>query len=176
MYLEMPILTPVRAATVLALDAARDGLTLSATAHAIEAPLSSAQRALGDLVGTGAVAIERRHYRPSAGYPWKALVTIAAREIDPALLGRLRRRAAVADARIPTSSRDAIGALPVTDLVKNALILAVERIVERAHPARIVVFGSQARGEAGSDSDIDLLVIEDVVTDRQAAKNGRAHV
>jgi predicted nucleotidyltransferase len=37
----------------------------------------------------------------------------------------------------------------------------VRRIVETAHPARIILFGSRARGEARPDSDIDLLVIAD---------------
>ena len=35
----------------------------------------------------------------------------------------------------------------------------VARIVEAAHPQRIVLFGSAARGEAGRHSDIDLLVV-----------------
>jgi uncharacterized protein len=35
----------------------------------------------------------------------------------------------------------------------------VERIVERFHPVRIVLFGSHARGDAKPDSDIDLLVV-----------------
>jgi predicted nucleotidyltransferase len=33
-----------------------------------------------------------------------------------------------------------------------------ERIVREFHPARIVLFGSRARGDAGPDSDVDLLV------------------
>ena len=35
----------------------------------------------------------------------------------------------------------------------------VQRIVETAHPLRIVLFGSAARGEMGEDSDLDVLVI-----------------
>ena len=35
----------------------------------------------------------------------------------------------------------------------------VERIVDRFHPLRIVLFGSQGRGGAGPDSDVDLLVV-----------------
>lgn len=31
-------------------------------------------------------------------------------------------------------------------------------IVERFHPRRIVLFGSHARGDAGPDSDLDLMV------------------
>lgn len=37
----------------------------------------------------------------------------------------------------------------------------VGRIVEVAEPERIILFGSAARGDAGHDSDIDLLVIKD---------------
>ncbi len=35
----------------------------------------------------------------------------------------------------------------------------VQRIVSMAHPLRIIVFGSSARGEAGRHSDIDLLIV-----------------
>ena len=35
----------------------------------------------------------------------------------------------------------------------------VRRIVERFHPERIILFGSHARGTAGSHSDVDLLVV-----------------
>ncbi len=33
------------------------------------------------------------------------------------------------------------------------------RIVERFDPEKIILFGSHARGEAGPDSDVDLLVV-----------------
>lgn len=35
----------------------------------------------------------------------------------------------------------------------------VRRIVAMFHPEKIILFGSHARGEAGPDSDIDLLVV-----------------
>jgi predicted nucleotidyltransferase len=35
----------------------------------------------------------------------------------------------------------------------------VKRIVKKFHPEQIILFGSQARGNAGPDSDIDLLVV-----------------
>jgi predicted nucleotidyltransferase len=35
----------------------------------------------------------------------------------------------------------------------------VKRIVKRFHPEQIILFGSQARGDAGPDSDIDLLIV-----------------
>lgn len=45
-----------------------------------------------------------------------------------------------------------------TPLVPPELL---NRIVDYFHPRRIILFGSRARGEAGPDSDIDLLVILD---------------
>jgi predicted nucleotidyltransferase len=48
--------------------------------------------------------------------------------------------------------------------------LMVLEIVTRFHPERIILFGSQARGEAKPDSDIDLLVImPDEVNRREVA-------
>jgi len=41
------------------------------------------------------------------------------------------------------------------DILKEA----TARLVERFHPERIILFGSQARGTADRDSDVDLLVI-----------------
>ncbi len=35
----------------------------------------------------------------------------------------------------------------------------VQRLAEAFHPERIYLFGSQARGDAGTDSDYDLLLI-----------------
>jgi predicted nucleotidyltransferase len=38
----------------------------------------------------------------------------------------------------------------------------VKRIVKDFNPAQVILFGSQARGDAGPDSDVDLLVVMDV--------------
>lgn len=35
----------------------------------------------------------------------------------------------------------------------------VKRIVRKHHPEKIILFGSRARGDAGTDSDVDLLVV-----------------
>ena len=35
----------------------------------------------------------------------------------------------------------------------------VKRIVQMFHPEQVILFGSHARGEAGPDSDVDLLVV-----------------
>ena len=55
-----------------------------------------------------------------------------------------------------TPTVGAIGALDV-DLVKR-LRASVLRVID---PVMLVVFGSQARGTAGPDSDVDLLGIDD---------------
>jgi uncharacterized protein len=55
----------------------------------------------------------------------------------------------------------------LADMVKRETIDAAVRILaEAARPARIVLFGSHARGDAREDSDVDLLVIEPQVEDR----------
>lgn len=43
----------------------------------------------------------------------------------------------------------------------------VRRIVEVAHPERIILFGSAARDEMGPDSDLDLLVVKSGVPHRR---------
>jgi predicted nucleotidyltransferase len=44
----------------------------------------------------------------------------------------------------------------------------VELIVQRFHPERVILFGSHARGEAGPDSDVDLLVVTPVEGPKRA--------
>lgn len=47
----------------------------------------------------------------------------------------------------------------IDSTVKRAMADMVRRIVERFHPETIILFGSRARGDANSDSDVDLLVV-----------------
>ncbi|MBI5119090.1 nucleotidyltransferase domain-containing protein [Candidatus Poribacteria bacterium] len=44
-------------------------------------------------------------------------------------------------------------------IVTETLDKIVERIKERFHPEKIILFGSYAQGEATEDSDIDLLIV-----------------
>ena len=43
--------------------------------------------------------------------------------------------------------------------IREQIQKMVDRIIERFHPERIILFGSHARGNAGADSDVDLLVV-----------------
>lgn len=43
--------------------------------------------------------------------------------------------------------------------IEAAIGEMVRRIVERFHPEKIILFGSHAHGDAGPDSDVDLLVV-----------------
>jgi predicted nucleotidyltransferase len=45
---------------------------------------------------------------------------------------------------------------------------AVRRLVEAAHPRKVILCGSRARGEPQEDSDVDLLVVEGETKDRVA--------
>ncbi len=43
--------------------------------------------------------------------------------------------------------------------VRQTIQAMVRRLVERFNPDQIILFGSHARGTAGPDSDVDLLVV-----------------
>ncbi len=49
-----------------------------------------------------------------------------------------------------------------TASVQEKIQEMVRRIVEQCHPEKIILFGSYARGTAGPDSDVDLLVVKNV--------------
>ncbi len=44
---------------------------------------------------------------------------------------------------------------------------AIKRLVEKFHPEKIILFGSQARGTADSRSDVDLLIISPIKEKRR---------
>src|SRR5271170_4764756 len=44
-----------------------------------------------------------------------------------------------------------------TTSIQTHIDRMVKRIVKKFHPELIILFGSQARGDAGPDSDVDLL-------------------
>ncbi|HQE91824.1 MAG TPA: nucleotidyltransferase domain-containing protein [Anaerolineae bacterium] len=53
---------------------------------------------------------------------------------------------------------------------ENVIAAMIKRIVQQFDPLRIILFGSQARGDAGPWSDVDLLIVlPEVANKREAA-------
>lgn len=48
----------------------------------------------------------------------------------------------------------------MTELTDSTLQEMVDIIVEEVHPQKIVLFGSQARGDTNADSDVDLMIVD----------------
>lgn len=63
-------------------------------------------------------------------------------------------------------SADRHGGLVAPD--ESHVRTVVARICERFRPARVILFGSAARGDARPGSDLDVLVVFDQVDDRRA--------
>ncbi len=51
---------------------------------------------------------------------------------------------------------------------ETTVLRAVNQLLEAAPGATVIVFGSQARGDAVDDSDLDILVVEPHLQDRHA--------
>lgn len=52
--------------------------------------------------------------------------------------------------------------------VQSAIQEITRRLINAAQPTKLILFGSFARGSAGPDSDIDILVIEKKVESKHA--------
>jgi predicted nucleotidyltransferase len=60
----------------------------------------------------------------------------------------------------------ATASTPIWAPTPEKMQAAVERLVAVAQPTKIILFGSQARGDADEHSDVDLLVIKQHVANR----------
>lgn len=159
-----PTLTEPAAAAVIVIDEA-GGASLSDLARASGRALSTMQRGIASLIAGGVVRRTTPRgplvFRPDA--PTRAL-----REVAEWTLGRGRTRS-LTDAAAGLKGKRA-GALPPTvrgRAVRDHLPKAIEQIVAAYDPYRVILFGSQARGDAGPDSDVDLLVVFDDKVDRR---------
>jgi predicted nucleotidyltransferase len=56
--------------------------------------------------------------------------------------------------------------------VRDAWAQTIKRIATTYHPRRVILFGSQARGDADPDSDVDLLVVFDDERDGRERRVG----
>lgn len=70
----------------------------------------------------------------------------------------------------PGAFEPAVAAMGYLDAMTNESLVAEagRRLAEAAPDARVILFGSHARGDAGPESDLDLLVIEPEVPRRRA--------
>lgn len=56
------------------------------------------------------------------------------------------------------------------NIVRAQIQQMVERIVAQFQPEKIILFGSHARGDAGLDSDVDLLIVMPVEGSKRAKR------
>jgi predicted nucleotidyltransferase len=59
---------------------------------------------------------------------------------------------------------------PASATLREFLRSIVDEVVAAADPAKLILFGSVARGEAGPDSDLDLLVVLDRLDPAERAR------
>lgn len=162
------LLTEPAAAAILTVHEA-DLATLSDVAQASGRSTSTAQRAVDGLVKAGVLVRDapRGSLRFAAEAPRGALRDLAQWRLGPEgtrkiVLWIRRNDAARGVHRPPSTIRD--------PLIREAWPGAMERIVSAFNPRRIVLFGSQARGDARHGSDVDLLVVFDDAIDHRAMR------
>lgn len=66
--------------------------------------------------------------------------------------------------------------LRVTRVTPAVIDVVTQRIVEAINPRRIILFGSQARGDAAESSDLDLFVIQDSEQPDRVVRNHIEHL
>lgn len=159
-----PLMTEPAASTLVVVDET-DKATLSEIARVTRKPLSTVQRAVNGLLDAGIL------HRPSPRAPVR-FATNAPRDALRRLADWRLGARAVADLLERVHDADTGGAFrPPPSIadpeIRRAWPTALRSIVTAFDPERVVLFGSQARGDARPGSDVDLLVIFDNVEDRR---------
>ena len=159
------LLTEPVASALLVVDET-GGATLTEISRATGKPLSTIQRAVDTLVAASVLVREapRGRLRFAAGAPRHALRELAEWRLRAGSTSTVNTRSG--DARWTSRGH----AAPLTirdDRIRAAWPTAIQSIVSAHQPERIILFGSQARGDAGPDSDVDLLVVFTTVVDRR---------
>ena len=151
-------------ATTLLVVYERGGATLTEISRATGKSLSTIQRAVNGLVDAGVLVRERPRgrWRFAAGAPRRALREMAEWQLGAVSAPSIRSDEAPSTLRweqAPSTIQDA--------QIRAAWPTAIRTIVSACHPARVILFGSQARGDARAGSDVDLLVLFDDEVDRR---------
>jgi predicted nucleotidyltransferase len=158
------IVAPSAASVLIVVDELGSA-SLTDIAHLSGRSLSTVQRAVSSLERAGVLRREwgRGPYAFAQGAPRAALRQVADWTLGP-------RHLAALSAVISKANRPDDSTAPETirnPSIRRAWPYAMRRIVSRFHPKRVMLFGSQAAGNAKSDSDVDLLLVFDRVRDRR---------
>lgn len=138
--------------------------TLTDIASISAMAVSSIQRGVHTLTEASVLRREwnRGPFSFAPGAPRSALREMADWTLGPRLARDLKAAA------LTNSEPDSSAPSTITNpRIRRAWPYAIRRIVSTYRPRRVLLFGSQARGEADAQSDVDLLVVFDRVSDRR---------
>ena len=116
--------------------------------------------------------LTQRELAQRTGLPQTSIARIETGRTDPRLgtLARLLAGCGETATIGAAGTPGGLAALGLSDRAERYLAEMTRRIVEGFGPERLVLFGSQVRGRARPDSDVDLLVIFDRLDDRRATR------
>ena len=157
------VLTKPAAGAVIVVDEL-GAASLTDIATATGSALSTAQRAVGSLEQAGVLRREwnRGPYAFTSNAPTSAL-----RQVADWTLGSVAASSISQAAQTLATDTDDAPSTIRNPRIRRAWKVALSRLVSEYHPERVVLFGSQARGSASADSDVDLLVVFTRVDDRR---------
>ncbi|HEY5486350.1 MAG TPA: nucleotidyltransferase domain-containing protein [Candidatus Limnocylindrales bacterium] len=138
---------------ILLLSRAGDGKLTSEVAASLGVSYTGAVKALGILAADGVTTRSERRWRLVDSPRTQALLSLAPALLPPGDPMLAPNRSALDSVGTVLASRT------VSDSARRWLPVVTDRVVRRFHPERVILFGSQARGEATSDSDVDILVV-----------------
>ena len=159
------LLTEPVASALLVVDAT-GGATLTEISRATGKPLSTIQRAVDTLVAASVLVRDtpRGRWRFATDAPRHALRELAEWRLGSESTSTVDARSGDAG---PASPWQAAPRTIRDDRIRAAWPTAIQSIVSAYQPERVILFGSQARGDAGPDSDVDLLVVFAEEVDRR---------
>jgi len=158
------LLTPTAASSIVIVDEL-GAASLTDIARIAEKAVSTVQRSVSSLAAANVLRREwnRGPYTFAPTAPRAAL-----RELAEWTLGHPATQKVVTTIHSSVPAEDSGAPATITNpKIRRAWPHAIRRIVSNYHPKQVVLFGSQSRGDAQPDSDVDLLVVFDRVPDRR---------